>query len=54
MDKSRAIQGLLMRFMRRKKTNIVKPFVGAAAEITMPMNFGLAVTSVKGGSMESA
>ena len=33
--------------------NIVKPFVEAVVEITMQMNFGSAVTCVKGGSMES-
>ena len=33
--------------------NIVKPFVGAAVEITTQMNFGLAAMSVRGGTMES-
>lgn len=34
--------------------NIVKLSVGAAAGITTQMNFGLAVTSVRDGSMENA
>ena len=34
--------------------NIVKLSVGAVAETTMQMNFGLAATSAKDGSMENA
>ena len=53
MDKLRLILSLLMRILRRKKMSIVKPFVGAVVEITTQMNFGLAVMSVRGGTMES-
>ena len=53
MDKLRLILSLLMRILRRKKMSIVKPYVGAAVEITTQMNFGLAVMSVRGGTMES-
>lgn len=34
--------------------NIVKHFVEPVAEIIMRMNFGLAVTSVRSGTMGSA
>ena len=53
MDKLRLILSLLMRILRRKKMSIVKPYVGAAVEITTQMNFGLAAMSVRGGTMES-
>lgn len=40
-----------MKTMKKKKMNIVKHFAEAAVETTMPMSFGLVVTSVKGGIM---
>ena len=43
-----------MRAMWRMTMNTVKPFVVAVGEITMLMSSGSAVTSVRGGSMESA
>lgn len=36
-----------------RRMNIVKHFVAAVVEITTQMSFGLAVTSVRGGSMGS-
>lgn len=43
-----------MRVLRRRMTNIAKLSVEAVAEITMQMNFGLAVTSAKDGSTANA
>lgn len=40
--------------VRRMSMNIVKPSVVAVVKITVQMSFGLAVTSVKGGTTESA
>nr|AFK40571.1 unknown [Medicago truncatula] len=54
MDKLKATQSWSMiKVMRRRKTSIVKPFVGAAVETTTRMNFGLAVIFVRGGTMEN-
>lgn len=53
MDKLRTTLSLLMRLMRRKTMSIAKLFVGAVVETTVQMSFGLAVTSVRGGTMES-
>jgi len=51
MGKLKATRSSQMKVMKRRMTSIVKPCVGAVAEITMQMNFGLVVTYVKGGSM---
>lgn len=40
-----------MMVMKTRMMSTVKPFVGAVAEITMQMNFGLAAIYVRGGSM---
>lgn len=50
MGKLKATQNSQMKVMKRRMST-VKPFVVAAAETTMPMNFGLAVIYVRGGSM---
>lgn len=34
--------------------NIMKPYAGVVVEVIVQMNSGLAVTSVRSGSMESA
>ena len=53
MGKSRATQSSQMKDMKRKRMSTVKPSAEAAAEITMQMNFGLAATYARGGSMAS-
>lgn len=53
MVKSKVTQNQQRKAMKRMKKNIVIHYVEAVEEITMQMSFGLAVTSVSGGSMES-
>lgn len=53
MDRQKAIKGYVMRVTWRMKMSMAKHFVGAVEAITVPMNSGLAVTSVRGGTMGS-
>jgi len=48
----KAHQSLQMKVTRRKK-NMVRHYVAAVVGIIVLMNFGLAATSVRGGSMGS-
>lgn len=54
MVKLKAIQNWQMRVTRKMKMSTVKRYVVAVEEITVQMSSGLAVTSVKGGTMGSA
>lgn len=51
-DMSEAIPIYLMKVMGRMRS-MVKPFVGAAAEITALKNFGFVATYVRDGFMVS-
>lgn len=54
MVKLKAIKGWRMKVMKKMKMNTVRHFAEAAVETITLMSFGLAVTSVRGGSMGSA